>query len=66
MEALLSEAMTACTTAYVHAWHGLLAWARAVDTMMGGIPWLRPSRASNSSGRARHAGATSATLTAWC
>ncbi len=32
MEALVAEAMTACTSAYVHAWHGLFAWARAVDS----------------------------------
>lgn len=36
MEALFAETMTACTVAYVHAWHGLFAWARAVDAMMGG------------------------------
>lgn len=36
MEALVAEAMTACTCAYVHAWHLAFAWARAVDTMMGG------------------------------
>ncbi|SFU50319.1 hypothetical protein SAMN02799643_00947 [Methylobacterium sp. UNCCL125] len=36
MEALLSHTMTACTAAYVQTWHGWLAWARAVDTMMGG------------------------------
>lgn len=35
-EALLVETMTACTAAYVHAWHLALAWGRAVDTMMGG------------------------------
>ncbi|CAO4181434.1 Integrase [Methylorubrum populi] len=36
MEALLAATMTATTAAYVQTWHGLLAWARAVDTMMGG------------------------------
>jgi hypothetical protein len=36
MEALLAQTMTCCTAAYVHAWHGLLTWARAVDEMMGG------------------------------
>lgn len=36
MEALLAQTMTACTAAYVNAWHGLLVWARAADAMMGG------------------------------
>ncbi|MGU3463220.1 hypothetical protein ACLBXO_00065 [Methylobacterium sp. C33D] len=35
-EALLTQTMTACTTVYVHAWHCAFAWARAVDSMMGG------------------------------
>jgi hypothetical protein len=35
-EALVAEAMSACTAAYVYAWHLAFAWARAIDTMMGG------------------------------
>lgn len=35
-EALLKEAMTVCTMAYVHAWHLAFAWARAVDTLTAG------------------------------
>jgi hypothetical protein len=36
MEALLTHAMTASTFAYVHAWHAMFAWARAVDSILEG------------------------------
>lgn len=36
MEVLLAHAVTASTVAYVHAWHAMFAWARAVDSILEG------------------------------